>query len=213
MNIYQRINAIMRDVPGVRKERNNPQGRYAYAGHEDVTAALHAGYVKHGVVRTATVLKCDILDGGTVMLNVRVSWVSKDDPADRLEVDMPAIQSSVRKEGNLSPVQVGMALSYAVKNAEFKCFALTGDDTPDTEEEDHREPAADTSEFANGAGQEHLRRFEAAQTMDEWKAVNEDIKSKWDTLKHIKGFSEDLVRIRTAAAERIRGQRQPGQEG
>lgn len=74
-------------------------------------------------------------------------------------------------------------------------------------------PVEDTSEFATGAGQEHLRRFETAQTMDEWKAVNDDIKSKWDTLKHIKGFSEDLVRIRTAAAERIRGQRQPGQEG
>ena len=125
---------------------------------------------------------------------------------------MPAIQSSVRKECNLSPVQVGMALSYAVKNAEFKCFALTGDDTPDTEEEDHREPAADTSEFANGAGQEHLRRFEAAQTMDEWKAVNEDIKSKWDTLKHIKGFSEDSNRperrvLAQLLWERIRARR------
>jgi len=212
-NIYQRINAIMKDVRGVGKHSRNPQGNYNYAGHEAVTEALHDAYVKHGVVRLATVEKSEVLERGTVSLMVRVSWVATDHDS-RIDVLIPALQSSVKKDGGLAPVQVGMALSYAVKNAEFKCFALTGDDTPDTEESDN--DREDTSHFAKDTGEEWLKKFDEAKTLADITKISDGVKKAWDTLKTIPGFSETVVARRNAATARVRGYdngRQPGQEG
>lgn len=215
--IYQRMNAVMRDVRGVGKHSSNPQGGYKYAGHEAVTEALRDSYVRHGIIRTANVVKTEILERGLLVLTVRVSWICDDEPSSRHEVEMPGLQSSVKKDGGMAPVQVGMALSYAVKNAEFKCFSLTGDDTPDTEAEDddrgepaqHQEPDAGTS-----LAVEYLGRFTECQTADDLKALNSVIKVHWDKVKHVRDFSEQMVNARRKAAERIRQaqERQPGED-
>lgn len=211
-NIWQRINAIMRDVRGVGKHQRNPQGNYNYAGHEAVTEALHDAYVKHGVVRTATVIKSDVLDRGVVSLMVRVSWVAIEGDS-RLDVEIPAVAPSVRKDGGVSAVQVGAALSYAVKNAEFKTFALTGDDSPDAEEQDDRDHE-DTSDFANDAGQEYLKKLDTCANAAEVQAVSDDVKKKWSSLKTIPGFGERFVEARGKAFARVakKAEREPGED-
>lgn len=216
--IYQRMNSVMKDVRGVGKNSHNQQGNYRYAGHEAVTDALRDAYVKHGIVRTANVLKTEVLDRGALMLTVRVSWICDDDPSSRHDVEMPGLQSSVKKDGGLAPVQVGMALSYAVKNAEFKCFALTGDDTPDTEaqDDDRGEPEGyDSNEpsEADTAATMYLARFPKVQTPSELKVLNDEIKENWELVKRVRDFSEKMVAARRKAAERLRGgSRQPGED-
>lgn len=138
LNIYQRLRAVMGDVVGVGKHEENRHGGYAYAGHEAVTAALRGAYVKHGIHRSATVLEDD-RNGGFLRLRVEVKWTNVDNPDDFHAVTVIGESPPVTKSGAPSPVQSGIAFSYAVKNAEFKVFALTGDDTPDAEEDDGRE--------------------------------------------------------------------------
>jgi hypothetical protein len=224
--IYQRMAGVMRDVRGVGKDSHNSQGNYRYAGHEAVTDALRNAYVKHGIVRTASVIKTEVLDHGVLLLTVQVSWICDDHPASRLVVEMPGLQSSVKKDGGMAPVQVGMALSYAVKNAEFKCFALTGDDTPDTEQadndrDDDREPQRGGPGLAStnrGPSQapssgrpdpihiavEYLERFSECKTADEVKALNDLIKKNWDAVRTVPEFADQLVAARRKAGERIR---------
>lgn len=213
--IYQRMNAVMKDVRGVGKHSSNPQGGYKYAGHEAVTEALRDSYVKHGIIRTANVVKTEILERGLLVLTVRVSWICDDEPTSRHEVEMPGLQSSVKKDGGMAPVQVGMALSYAVKNAEFKCFSLTGDDTPDTEAEDddrgEPEPVRHGSDDAQHLAVEYLGRFTEVTTPEALKALNEEIKSNWARVKTVRDFSEHMVSARRKAAERIR-ERVPGED-
>jgi hypothetical protein len=220
--IYQRMAGVMRDVRGVGKDSHNPQGGYRYAGHEAVTDALRSAYVKHGIVRTASVIKTEVLDHGVLLLTVQVSWICDDYPQSRLVVEMPGLQSSVKKDGGMAPVQVGMALSYAVKNAEFKCFALTGDDTPDTEEaDDDREPQRVGPGLASAnrspsqapsssrpdpinVAVEYLGRFTECKTADDVKALNDLIKKNWDSVRTVPDFADQLVAARRKAGERIR---------
>ena len=87
LNIYQRINAIMAEVHGVAKKDRNQFAKYSYAGHESVTAALRGAYVKHGVVRAASVVASE-RSGGLLRLQVQVSFINIEDPADRATVTM-----------------------------------------------------------------------------------------------------------------------------
>jgi hypothetical protein len=214
--IYQRMNAVMKDVRGVGKHSSNPQGGYKYAGHEAVTEALRDAYVRHGIIRTANVVKTEILDRGLLVLTVRISWICDDEPSSRHEVEMPGLQSSVKKDGGMAPVQVGMALSYAVKNAEFKCFSLTGDDTPDTEAEDddRGESRYDEREQGNpgqGLAVEYLGRFTEVRSTEELDALKKEIRANWANVKTVQGIAERMVEAQRKAQQRLR-ERQPGED-
>lgn len=213
--IYQRMNAVMKDVRGVGKHSSNPQGGYKYAGHEAVTEALRDAYVRHGIIRTANVVKTEILDRGLLVLTVRISWICDDEPTSRHEVEMPGLQSSVKKDGGMAPVQVGMALSYAVKNAEFKCFSLTGDDTPDTEAaDDDRGEYDQRSEDPSGARNlavEYLGRFTEVRDTGELDALKKEIRANWANVKTVQGIAERMVEAQRKAQQRLR-ERQPGED-
>ena len=214
--IYQRMNAVMKDVRGVGKHSSNPQGGYKYAGHEAVTEALRDAYVKHGIIRAATVVKTEILDRGLLVLTVRVSWICDDEPTSRHEVEIPGLQSSVKKDGGMAPVQVGMALSYAVKNAEFKCFSLTGDDTPDTEAEDddRGEPERPANDDAQSRAIEYMGRFTEVRDVKELDALKKEIRANWASVKTVRGIAERMVEAQRKAIERINSgnSRQPGED-
>lgn len=229
--IYERINAVMRDVRGVGKSKENRQFGYSYAGHEDVTEALRDAYSTHGIVRSATVLSTQIIAPGTVLLNVRVSWVCHDEPSSLHAVEIPALQTSSRKDRDHDPMQIGKALSYAVKNAEFKIFALTGDDTPDVEEDDvdrGREPprngASGGPSSDNGAPRDegealargYIDRFGKVQTDKELSDLNAEARANWARFRHVPGVAERMVAAKKRASERLRQkapqQRQPGED-
>lgn len=138
-NIFQRMNGVMKDVRGVAKDQFNRHGNYKYQGHLAVAAALRESYVEHGIVRSAEVTKAE-REGGLLRLYVDVSWINIDNPSDRHVVRSMGESAKMTTSGEASPVQVGVAMSYAVKVAELKAFSLTDDDTPDADEESEGQP-------------------------------------------------------------------------
>lgn len=191
LNIYERIHRIMSDVKGVAKDSVNKHGGYKYAGHEAVTEELRPAYIRHGVHRSASV-KAYHRNGGDLALEVEVRWTCVDNPSDFLSVVAFGESGALTKSGGVTPQQAGIALSYAVKNAEFKVFALTGDDTPDGDA---------ASPHGESILEELIERYESAETAEEISAVSADVRKNW---KNVSRFSAQLQAAKKAAEERIK---------
>lgn len=217
-NIYQRINAVMREVRGVDKDSQNPQFKYRYAGHEAVTEAVRASFVKHGIVQTVSMVSCETLDGGVIRAHVKVSWFCADNPASCVVSDSWAVQPSQTREKTLTAQQVGQAMSYAVKNMFFKQLMLIGDPEPDPDSEPvdpprrRSEPPPAMAQNDVDPGAEILARFGMCQTLEEVAALGNEIRKDWDRWKNIKGFADQMVRARRKANERLKPTRQPGED-
>lgn len=149
LNIFQRMREVMKDVPGIKKGTQHAQG-YAYTGHEAMTWNLRPAYIRHGIVRTISVESVVYVGEphrDTLSMTCIVRWTNVDDPTDFHEVKSVGVapptvtKDYTDKNGvvtpgkrTMMPTQSGVAMSYAQKNAEFKAFCITGDDTPDAEE-------------------------------------------------------------------------------
>jgi 5'-3' exonuclease len=134
LNIFQRMREVMKDVPGIKKGTEHAQQGYRYTGHEAVTWHLRPAYIRHGIVRTCSVKSTEIA-GSTLSVVLTVRWTNVDEPTDFFEVDSVGIAPAPTKDAaKMVATQSGVAMSYAQKNAEFKAFCITGDDTPDAEE-------------------------------------------------------------------------------
>lgn len=132
MPIYQKIQKVMKAVKGVEKDSENRHGRYKYAGHEAVTEALRDHFAELGIVRQVSATDCKVLDNGAIQIEVHVAYVDAEDES-RIDVTMPAVQHSQTTAKTITAQQCGQALSYAVKNIEFKLFCLTGDTEADAD--------------------------------------------------------------------------------
>jgi hypothetical protein len=130
--IYQKIQQVMKAVKGVEKSETNRHANYKYAGHEAVTHALRDHFAELGIVRQASASNCQPLANGAVMITVHVTYTDVEDES-FITLDMPAIQHSQTKSKEMTAQQIGQAVSYAVKNIEFKLFALTGDTEGDSD--------------------------------------------------------------------------------
>ena len=160
MPIHQKILAVMKAVKGVEKDSENKHARYRYAGHEAVTEALRSQFVEHGILRQVTVPACEVMIGGAIMITAKVSYIDVEDDS-RVDLEMPALQHCQTKTKEPIAQQVGQAVSYAVKNLEFKNFCLTGDTEPDADsmmiDPGHQETHQNLGQRQNGtrAGNGH----------------------------------------------------------
>lgn len=152
MNIRQRCLAVMAELKSVGREGFNQHHRYKFTPHDVVSGLLHDLFVKHGIDQEVSVLSAKRLDGSaTLELEVEISWVNVDAPEERKTVRCYGHSTptgKTREGGFVAPddLGVGKALSYAVKYAQLKNFTLTGDSTPDLEDEDKPAAAATTEE-------------------------------------------------------------------
>jgi hypothetical protein len=172
LNIYQRIREIKREVSGIDKRGKHAQG-FAFARHDDVTAALSGLFVKWGVDREVSVIDAQ-RNGGIIGLRVQVSWVNVDSPQDRKTIEVYAEGIDVTKrDGNLNTdgLAAGKGLSYAVKMAELKNFCLVGDTTPDSESRHLSEPAVETPSDTDFEGLKKL--YQDANTPELFRAARE----------------------------------------
>jgi hypothetical protein len=123
LNIYQRINAVMKKVKYVQKDAKI-QG-YKAVTHDQVTSVLRQAMVDEGIVVEVR------QDHGELLVTkdeknkmhlycgvYAVELVNIDNPSDRTKV---IIESHANDNGDKAP---GKALSYAVKNALLKIFSL-----------------------------------------------------------------------------------------
>jgi hypothetical protein len=129
LNIYQRINAVMKEVEYVQKDGAISGGgaNYKAVTHDQVTSVVRKSMVTHGIVIQVDQLKSEMLIKRDVEAGVKmhlysgvyaISFVNIDDGNDRLTA---TINAHANDNGDKAP---GKAASYAVKYAMLKTFTL-----------------------------------------------------------------------------------------
>ena len=131
-NILQRINAVMQELDYLQREKKTGL-QYSYVSHDKVTGAVRPLLVKHGIVcypRGFEVRQ----EGNRTHLHCKVVFANIDQPTQFIEVDSVGYGIDSQDKGP------GKAISYAVKYALLKTFALETGDDPDQDQNVTFEP-------------------------------------------------------------------------
>jgi hypothetical protein len=136
MNIYQRINAVMKEVTYVQKDTTVSTGNnrtYKAVTHDQVLSVLRAAMVSHGIVTVVCQSKGAMLQYRNLQADIDikqnlyegtydVSFVNIVDPTQRVSV---VIEAHASDTGDKAPSK---CVTTAVKYAMLKTFGLeTGD--------------------------------------------------------------------------------------
>jgi len=122
LNLYQKINVIMREVKYVQKTDKKVNGNYTFVTHDAVSEALHEPMAMQGIVMIPSVDEL-VREGNLTIAKMRISFVNADAPEEKIELFQYGYGIDTQDKG------VGKAVSYAVKYALLKLFCLeTGDD-------------------------------------------------------------------------------------
>lgn len=130
-NIHQRMHAVMGMIGYVQKEDKQVNGQYRFVGHDAVTAKVRGALLEHGILTIPTVTK-HTQDGNRTEVDMTIAFVNVDAPEDRIEVQAFGYGIDPQDKGP------GKAVSYAVKYAYLKAFALETGDDPERDNIDHQ---------------------------------------------------------------------------
>ncbi len=134
LNIYQRINAVMKEVDYVKKDKSVSGGGASYKAvtHDQVISVIRKSIVDHGIVILTEQTDGEIIIKRDIATEVKmhlyaglytIKFVNMDKPADLLSV---TVQAHAADNGDKAP---GKCMTYAVKMAILKVFLLeTGED-------------------------------------------------------------------------------------
>lgn len=161
-NIYQRLNAIMKEIGYVQKDKKNSFMNFKYVSHDAVTSAIRPFLVNHGVNITCSIVQNDVKEITTgkgdktdkaymTLVTAEISFINIDNPEDKVVVH------SVGQGIDKNDLGSGKAVSYAYKYALLKNLALETGDDPESDNIDYKanggtnkttassKPATDTS--------------------------------------------------------------------
>ena len=137
-NIYQRINAVMREVSYIQKDPKKLGLQYSFASHDSVTSALRGPMVEHGIVYHPTKMELTV-DGNRVQMSLVIRFVNIDNPGDFIDVPSYGFGIDSQDKG------VGKAFSYAVKYGLLKTFGLETGDDPENDQSAKHVPASEVA--------------------------------------------------------------------
>lgn len=170
MNIYQRINAVMKEVEYVKKD-SVVQG-YKAVTHDQVTAVLRKSMVKNGIVIRLEQLTSNLIEKRDLSRDIKmhhyngdyaVHFVNMDNPDDMATV---TINAHAQDNGDKAP---GKAASYATKYAMLKMFSL------ETGENDESRAAPDYTNIQKAEFDEILEAKDAIRFVGFSQTVGNDI--------------------------------------
>ena len=176
LNILQRINAVMQELDYLQKEKKSGM-QYSFVSHDKVTGAIRPLLVKHGIACWPAAMEVK-QEGNRTQLQCKVIFASIDDPADCIEVESIGYGIDGQDKGP------GKAISYAVKYAWLKTFALETGDDPDNDQHVKFEPpvmvAANGTPGASKAGSrdtysklvKEIRQAASVTTLKAWYQSN-----------------------------------------
>ncbi len=144
--IYERIAAIMAEVPAIGKNNQNQEQRYRFRGIDDVYNSLHPLFVKHQVFTTSEILNKNrevwTNKNGTIMieftLQVKYRFTAIDGSSIETETMGQAMDSSDKASNK--------AMSMAHKAAILQIFMIP---TVDIEDADASTPEPQAKGFLN----------------------------------------------------------------
>ena len=144
LNIYQRINAVMKVVEYVQKDRSvsAPGVTYRAVSHDQVVSVARKALVDNGVMIFPNQVSGEFLQMrdinatpqpikmGLYSGTYEINFVNVDDGNDRITI---TVQAHANDNGDKAP---GKALSYATKSAMLKVLSLeTGENDESREEQ------------------------------------------------------------------------------
>jgi hypothetical protein len=124
------MHAVMQDISYVQKGEKTVNGQYRFVSHDAVTAKVREALVKHGIMAMTDVTHRE-QDGNRTSVVVEVTFVNIDEPADKVAVRSFGYGIDPQDKGP------GKAISYAVKYAFLKAFALETGDDPERDSINH----------------------------------------------------------------------------
>lgn len=144
--IYQKINAIMREIPAIGKDKINVQQKFAYRGIDDVMNVLFPLLAKHGVFVVPEVLETTRTErlaksGGNMAFTVsRVKYTF-------FATDGSSVSAITTGEGmDSADKSTNKAMAAAMKYAFFQTFCIpteeAGADDPDRETPESSTPVS-----------------------------------------------------------------------
>lgn len=200
MNIYERVNEVQKELKGVEKASRNQHQGYAYAGCDALNEAIRPLFVKYGIVQTITSGPASFHPGGVVSFELAIKWTCHDDPTSFIAGTVPAVQSSTAKSGFVQAQQIGQAISYAVKNFQFKALMLTDSNEPDLDSQDQLQ--SDKREASKPPAEPGLKEramamlagFGACQTLAQLESHKSAcVKPEmWDTVRGYPGIRDQI---------------------
>jgi len=139
-NIYQRINAVMKDVDYVKKDVKVGGSGPEYRGvsHDQVVSVLRKSMTDHGIVVYPGQEQGKVIVDRNKKENINmllysglydINFVNIDDPKDRITV---RINAHAADNGDKAP---GKCVSYATKTAMLKIFCLETGENDESREE------------------------------------------------------------------------------
>ncbi len=186
-NVYQRLNAVRKDVAYVRKD-SKVQG-YTAVTHDQVTASARPALIEHGVMMVPRQTSSEIAQVGETRQGTPViryagwyefDFVNIDAPDDKITV---TIEAHANDHGDKAP---GKAISYATKYALLKVLAIeTGDD------EESRVEVAEKAKVVSAA--------QAMALQDAIEETESDIKALFGVLNR-NGFQAQSIEELTVGA-------------
>lgn len=167
LNIYQRINAVMKDVKYVQKDSSvsGMGGGYKAVSHDQVVSVVRASLVKHGLMVFPKQVSGQFLqmrDVNATPQPIKMGLYSGEYDFVFINIDKPeetftsTVHAHANDNGDKAP---GKALSYAAKSVYLKVFFLeTG------ENDESRAPDLDFDIISNDQGNQLFNLLVDAQT-------------------------------------------------
>lgn len=151
------MHKVMTDVSSVRKDRKHTHG-FKFVGHDDVTEALREAFVTHGIIQVVDVFEQSRDEKNIVRVGVSVRWVAVSDGSAFAGRVYGESNPVTKRDGTVLPddLQIGKAVSYAVKTIQLKTFMLIGG-YPDNEAVEHETPQRAPSQRQATVSAEQVR--------------------------------------------------------
>ena len=140
LNLHQRLNAVMKEVTYVRKEKKQGM-QYSIVSHDAVTAKVRPAMVKHGVIYYPVDLSHS-QNGNRTEVALSLRFVNIDEPGDF--IDVACLGHGVGNDDK----NPGKAISYCVKYGLLKALGLETGEDPDLDQAAEHIDDAETERLA-----------------------------------------------------------------
>lgn len=184
LTLLQRLNAVMRDVSYVQKDKKIAVGSgYMVVTHDAVTAKVRPALVEHGVFYYPHTME-HRQEGNRTEITMTVRFVNIDDGEDF--IDVPCLGYGI-DQGDKGP---GKAASYAFKYALLKALGLETGEDADNEVTEHKPaPKGEKSERGPKGGRAKTESDDKTLVLKVGKDAYSYPFTDWDNIRQ---FISDL---------------------
>lgn len=197
MNIYQRINKVMKDVNYLKKDVKVSAGfggTYNAVSHDAVTAALRASMIDNGIALTVNQIGQDFAERETIDGKIQkmrlysgtyeVKFINIEEKEDFISINVCA---QALDNGDKAP---GKCMSYATKYALLKTFMLETGENEESRNYDHvlgdvRLTKAQAKRLLGDTADEVFRLYQSDDGPGLWQVMDECTPEEIQAIKTI----------------------------